>query len=29
MKVFTFIAVSCLPFSVLGSLFGMNVPVPF
>jgi len=28
MKVFTFIAVSFLPQTVLGSLFGMNVNVP-
>lgn len=29
MKVFTFIAVSFLPQTVIGSLFGMNVPVPY
>ena len=29
MKVFTFISVSFLPQTVMGSLFGMNVPVPF
>ena len=29
MKVFTFIAVSFLPQTVLGSLFGMNVKVPY
>jgi Mg2+ and Co2+ transporter CorA len=29
MKVFTFISVSFLPQTVLGSLMGMNVPVPF
>jgi Mg2+ and Co2+ transporter CorA len=29
MKVFTFIAVSFLPQTVIGSLMGMNVPVPF
>jgi Mg2+ and Co2+ transporter CorA len=29
MKVFTFIAVTTLPQTVIGSLMGMNVPVPF
>jgi Mg2+ and Co2+ transporter CorA len=28
MKVFTFLTVSFLPQTVIGSLFGMNMPVP-